>query len=232
MSEVKVHVFFIDKDNMKILINIFILSHLSFALEVIELNQGDCWIKEQSSSKVKLSSFHEEKSYKIDKNKLNLLITYLKDNKISSSNILEIKSFIHCSSLGVQFVFNIKTNTNRYCVWSKYSGQKFLFKSLDFAVSNSFCDGISRENLIISLSDEASIEDLMLFLEDHNIIASKTSTIFQDKIFSLSFQKNNINILEIQSLIKKSRFVKYAEFSFYQRPIGDYSQLNNFYYQK
>lgn len=215
------------KNNLLLLIALFIFSTLAFAedIQIKSLNQGSCWIKEDGES-VKVSSFIQGMSTELNNQSLSMIHDLGLPTTFSES--FEVKAF--CSGHGLSLVFNVVEKSLRYCIWLKVNKDSFTTQSVGLTDSEGKCDGYSAGEILLSL-DVSSLEreDFIKDLEQRSAgIQFKSFEEVSEGLIKVVLLDEDLGReTEVASKFNELKQVKYAERSYFYHPIGEWSDLDS-----
>lgn len=205
------------------LIGLFSTAASAENIEVKSLNQGVCWIKEDSAS-VKLASFNQGISVELNDQTLGEIHNLNLPTRFEGA--LEVKAF--CSSHGMSLVFNAVEESKRYCIWLKVEQRGFTTQSIGLTDSAGKCDGYKPGVIMLTLNaDSLEREEFLKKLESNEIgVDFKSFEVISSGLVKIELNEVDFGKeIEFISKLRELKSIRYAEKSFFYHPIGEWSDL-------
>lgn len=217
----------------KVILSLMLLSEsaLAFDTRIETLSDGSCWFL--AGTELKMASFNDKSVYSANKAQieaeLNTLIT-LSLKKITPIKILDTSLSVHCGAYGASLVAKVATDTNSFCVWSKFEKGRLVSRSIGAHSDKNItglCDGYIWGEFIIGINSVDLITQLQspswsAYIKEVKVISENTVKIVLVKDYQFREQEV-IDLLE-QNLSGKN-LIRFIEFNDYRHPIGEFIHL-------
>ncbi len=213
----------------KVTLGLMILSLEASAgvAQIGTLSEGACWY--ENKELIKVASFNEKTAYlgtkeQIEANLESLMID-TQHHKIN-----DVKLSLHCGGYGASLVARVNTESNAFCLWTRFEKGKLALRSIGVvsdSKSTDLCDGYKWGELILGVNSIDSISELQSpkwasVIKEVTPITGKTYKIKLVKEYEFK-ESEAINLLE-ENFTGKN-FIRYIEFNDYRHPIGEYVPL-------
>ncbi len=210
------------------IVSFFVLFN-SYAESFKRLNQGACYVSEDSTQ-AKVASFNIEKSFILNLRHILDLKTNLKSIGFKDKDLLGVDTFIHCSDKA-RVVFNILTSKDNLCIWTNIEDSKLKIETMDLSLyRDGFCSGTIDDRLIVSFNDQ-EVNHNFKEIQLKSGLKIKAYKKIRDNVYLIVFdndRKGSMSIFELKKLIQSESYVSYVDHVSRQRPIGDKLLLDSF----
>lgn len=201
-------------------------------IQVGTLSEGSCWYEYKDSLKV--ASFNDKSAYMGTKEQIEAELEGLiavSLNKTEHPKIVETDLALHCGGYGTSLVARVTTDSNTFCVWTKFDKGLLSLRSIGVSENlknaGSLCDGHKWGQFIMGVNGESLVSELQTakwatMIKEITPVSSKVVKVVLMKDYE--FREQEV-IDQLQQNFSGKNLIRYIEFNDYRHPVGEFTHL-------
>lgn len=214
----------------KVTLSLFLVSTNVFAgvTQVGVLSEGACWFEYKEALKV--ASFNDKTAYLGTKEQIEANLESLLGD-VQHQKINEMNLALHCGGYGASLVAKVTTDSNTFCVWTRFEKGKLVARSIgtlnDSGKSNELCDGHKWGEFILGVNDSRLISELTgaKWASVIKEVSSISTNVYKVSLVKdYEFRESEV-MNQLEENFTGKNFIRYMEFNDYHHPIGEFIPL-------
>lgn len=199
----------------------------SSELQVGTLSEGACWFENKEF--IKVASFNDKTAYLASRGQIE---SNLNEFLPEHQKLNDLELTLHCGGYGASLVARVSTDSNTFCIWTKFDKGKLALRSIGIIddrlkIDRGLCEGHVWGEFLIGVESSDFLNELQ---SPKWLSMIKEIKLVSNKVYKVKLVKDyEFKESEVASLLEENftgkNLIRYIEYNNYRHPVGEYLHL-------